>query len=60
MDWIHEGGGEVVDTRTEKNVNYTVESHGVLCSPTQCSGITKISSHWIRSCLQVCNSSVIV
>ncbi|XP_024973372.1 DNA topoisomerase 2-binding protein 1 isoform X1 [Cynara cardunculus var. scolymus] len=52
VDWIHEGGGEVVDTRAEKTVNYTVETHGVLCSPSQFSGVTNVSSHWIRSCLQ--------
>ncbi|KAI3669544.1 hypothetical protein L6452_40783 [Arctium lappa] len=52
VDWIHEGGGKVVDSRTEETVNYTVESHGVLFSPTQFSGATKVSSHWIYSCLQ--------
>ncbi|KAI3513562.1 hypothetical protein L1887_20898 [Cichorium endivia] len=52
VDWVQEGGGKVVDTWTEKNVNYTVESHGVLCSRTQFNGVTNVSSHWIRSCLQ--------
>ncbi|KAK1437587.1 hypothetical protein QVD17_03381 [Tagetes erecta] len=51
IDWIHEGGGEVVDSRTEKYVNYTVESHGVLCT-AQFTGGTNVSPHWIRSCLQ--------
>ncbi|KAI3807521.1 hypothetical protein L1987_23451 [Smallanthus sonchifolius] len=51
VDWIHEGGGEVVDSWTAKNVNYTVEAHGILCSPTRVTG-TNVSSHWIRSCLQ--------
>lgn len=55
VDWIQEGGGEVVDTQGVKNVDYTVESHGVLCSPAQFSGVTNVSSHWIRSCLQVLN-----
>lgn len=52
VEWVQEGGGKVVDTWTEKNVNYTVESHGVLCSRTQFNGVTNVSSHWIRSCLQ--------
>ncbi|CAI9266608.1 unnamed protein product [Lactuca saligna] len=52
VDWIHEGGGKLVDALTEKNVNYTVEAHGVLCSRTQFNGVTNVSSHWIRSCLQ--------
>ncbi|KAK9050118.1 hypothetical protein SSX86_030912, partial [Deinandra increscens subsp. villosa] len=52
VDWIHEGGGEVVDSCTTKNVNYTVESHGVLCSPTRFTSVINVSSHWIRSCLQ--------
>ncbi|XP_071716119.1 uncharacterized protein [Rutidosis leptorrhynchoides] len=52
VDWIHEGGGEVVEDQTVKNVSYIVESHGVLCSSTQFNGVTNISSHWIRSCLQ--------
>ncbi|KAI3761706.1 hypothetical protein L1987_52127 [Smallanthus sonchifolius] len=51
VDWIHEGGGKVVDSCTAKNVNYTVEAHGILCSPTRFTG-TNVSSHWIRSCLQ--------
>ncbi|XP_076917913.1 uncharacterized protein LOC143578135 isoform X2 [Bidens hawaiensis] len=52
VDWIHKGGGEVADSRTEINSNYTVEAHGVLCSPTQFTSVTNVSSHWIRSCLQ--------
>lgn len=42
----------MVDSLTEKNVHYTVESHGVLCK-TQFNGGTNVSSHWIRSCLRV-------
>ncbi|KAC9819675.1 hypothetical protein E3N88_45223 [Mikania micrantha] len=52
VDWIHEGGGLVVDSFTSKNVNYTVEAHGVLCSSTRVTDVTNVSSHWIRSCLQ--------
>ncbi|XP_022016116.1 DNA topoisomerase 2-binding protein 1 isoform X1 [Helianthus annuus] len=52
VDWIHEGGGEVVDSQTKKIVDYTVEAHGVLCRPTQLTGATNVSPHWIRSCLQ--------
>ncbi|XP_076924900.1 uncharacterized protein LOC143587514 [Bidens hawaiensis] len=52
VDWIHKGGGEVADSRTEINANYIVEAHGVLCSPTQFTSVTNVSSHWIRSCLQ--------
>ncbi|KAM0035828.1 putative BRCT domain-containing protein [Helianthus debilis subsp. tardiflorus] len=52
VDWIHGGGGEVVDSQTKKTVNYTVEAHGVLCRPTQLTGATNVSPHWIRSCLQ--------
>nr|XP_043612844.1 DNA topoisomerase 2-binding protein 1 [Erigeron canadensis] len=52
VDWIHEGGGEVVEIQEEKSVNYIVESHGVLCGQSQFNGVTNVSSHWIRSCLQ--------
>ncbi|GKA91518.1 dual specificity protein phosphatase PHS1 isoform X2 [Tanacetum coccineum] len=52
LDWIHKGGDEVVETQGVKNVNYTVESHGVQCSLTQFSSVPNVFSHWIQSCLQ--------
>lgn len=55
MLWINEGGGEVVDDQNGKNVHYIVERHGVGPSLTNTTRITCVTTHWIRSCLEVLN-----
>ncbi|KAM7518765.1 hypothetical protein LguiB_017727 [Lonicera macranthoides] len=52
VEWINQGGGEVVVDPTEKNVHFTVECHGAVHTPTNISGSINVSSHWIRSCLE--------
>lgn len=52
IGWIDQGGGEVVDYIVDQNVDFTIECHGVI--PTaDMSQSTNVSSHWIRSCLEV-------
>ena len=53
IEWVSQGGGAVVDEQTEQNVHFTVECHGVVPSPADASKSTHVSSHWIRSCLEV-------
>lgn len=50
IQWIKQGEGEVVDDHIQDNVNFVIECHGVVPNCTQ---ITHVSSHWIRSCLEV-------
>ncbi|GFY96549.1 transcription coactivator [Actinidia rufa] len=53
IEWVSQGGGAVVDEQAEQNVHFTVECHGVVPSPADASKSTHVSSHWIRSCLEV-------
>ncbi|XP_021718189.1 DNA topoisomerase 2-binding protein 1-A-like [Chenopodium quinoa] len=52
VQWINQGGGEVVDDQTIIDVDFTIECHGVLDRPTNTLQTTYVSSHWIRSCLK--------
>ncbi|CAK9160359.1 unnamed protein product [Ilex paraguariensis] len=52
VQWVNQGGGEVVDDHIDKNVHFIVECHGVVPSLTDVTGSTSVSSHWIRSCLE--------
>jgi len=44
----------VVDDIQSKTVNYTIECHGRNSMPCDFSHSTVVSTHWIRSCLEVC------
>ncbi|KAF4372947.1 hypothetical protein G4B88_018112 [Cannabis sativa] len=52
VQWIKQGGGEVVDAFLKQSVNFTVECHGVIPKLVYASQTTCVSSHWIRSCLE--------
>ncbi|KAA8546448.1 hypothetical protein F0562_002813 [Nyssa sinensis] len=52
VQWVNQGGGEVVDDQIEQNVHFTVECHGVVPSVADATRSTHVSSHWIRSCLE--------
>ncbi|XP_068471908.1 uncharacterized protein [Phaseolus vulgaris] len=52
VQWISQGGGEVISGKTKQIVHYTVECHGVTPMLTGDSTSLYISSHWIRSCLE--------
>lgn len=43
----------MVEDQTETNVHFTVECHGTLCSEKDGAAATFVSSHWIKSCLEV-------
>lgn len=54
IEWINQGGGAVVEDPGMQTVNFIVECHGVKHKV----GITKstfVSSHWVKSCLEVCS-----
>ncbi|PAN41605.1 hypothetical protein PAHAL_8G056000 [Panicum hallii] len=53
IDWIREGGGIVVDDIQSTTVKYTIECHGRNSMPCDFSHSTVVSTHWIRSCLEV-------
>jgi hypothetical protein len=44
----------VVDDIQSTTVKYTIECHGRNSMPCDFSHSTVVSTHWIRSCLEVC------
>ncbi|XP_015885769.3 uncharacterized protein LOC107421117 isoform X3 [Ziziphus jujuba] len=52
IQWVNQGGGEVVDDHLKQSVHFTIECHGVVPKSTDALQITYVSSHWIRSCLE--------
>lgn len=50
LQWINQGGGEVVNKTINPNVHFTIECHGG-AMPSSAS-TTYVSSHWVRSCLE--------
>ncbi|KAH9626462.1 hypothetical protein KSS87_006422 [Heliosperma pusillum] len=52
VQWINEGGGEVLEAHLSTNVDFIVECHGVIPSLISSSQSTCVSSHWIMSCLK--------
>ena len=54
VEWVDQGGGEVVKDQVKRNVNFIIECHGVIPRSIIDSKITYVSTHWIRSCLEVC------
>ncbi|EXB60138.1 DNA topoisomerase 2-binding protein 1-A [Morus notabilis] len=52
VQWIKQGGGEVVDAFLRQCAHFTVECHGVKPKLVSTPQATYVSSHWIRSCLE--------
>ncbi|KAB2037420.1 hypothetical protein ES319_D03G073300v1 [Gossypium barbadense] len=52
VEWVDQGGGQVVEDQVKKNVNFIIECHGVIPSCIADSQITYVSTHWVRSCLE--------
>ncbi|XWS21680.1 hypothetical protein CRYUN_Cryun30bG0075000 [Craigia yunnanensis] len=52
VEWVDQGGGEVVKDQVERNVNFIIECHGVIPRSIIDSQITYVSTHWVRSCLE--------
>lgn len=53
IEWVNQGGGLVIDARLKQKVHFTIECHGVLPRSVDITQTTYVSSHWIRSCLEV-------
>lgn len=51
--WVNQGGGEIVSDQNGQNVNFIVERHGAMPYLANAVGRTYVTTHWIRSCLQV-------
>lgn len=54
IQWVVQGGGKVVDDHVKKNVHFSIECHGEIPRPVDAPHSLCVSSHWIRSCLEVC------
>ncbi|XP_020411354.1 DNA topoisomerase 2-binding protein 1 [Prunus persica] len=52
IQWVNQGGGDVVDGDLKQKVHFTIECHGVITSSVDVAQTTYVSSHWIRSCLE--------
>jgi hypothetical protein len=50
----------VVDDHVKQNVHFSIECHGVVPKPDDAPQIVCVSSHWIRSCLEVCLTDVYI
>lgn len=44
----------MVDDHVKQNVHFAIECHGVVPGPDDAPQSVCVSSHWIRSCLEVC------
>lgn len=53
IQWVNQGGGDVFDGHLKQKVHFTIECHGVITSSVDVAQTTYVSSHWIRSCLEV-------
>ncbi|KAM1022887.1 hypothetical protein ACFX13_044495 [Malus domestica] len=52
IEWVIQGGGELVDGHIKQKVHFTIECHGVRPISLDATESTYVSSHWIRSCLE--------
>ncbi|GMH00932.1 hypothetical protein Nepgr_002771 [Nepenthes gracilis] len=52
VQWINQGGGEVVDSQLKENGDFIVECHGVKPWSSGVAQTACVSTHWIRSCLE--------
>lgn len=53
IEWVMQGGGELVDGHIKQKVHFTIECHGARPVSLDATESTYVSSHWIRSCLEV-------
>ncbi|KAJ0085046.1 hypothetical protein Patl1_08273 [Pistacia atlantica] len=52
VQWVNQGGGEVVNDLIKQNVHFTIECHGGVTACVDAPNTTYVSSHWIHSCLE--------
>lgn len=45
----------MVEDHVKQNVHFTIECHGVVPRSVDVPRTTYVSSHWVRSCLEVCS-----
>ncbi|CAM8935820.1 unnamed protein product [Rhodiola kirilowii] len=50
--WISQGGGVMIDDKTEKSADFTIECHGVIPKSSIATRTTFVTSHWVRCCWQ--------
>jgi topoisomerase (DNA) II binding protein 1 len=50
----------VVDDHVKQNVHFAIECHGVVPGPDDAPQSVCVSSHWIRSCLEVCLTDIYI
>lgn len=65
IEWVNQGGGLTIDAHLKQKAHFTIECHGVIPRSVDSTHTTYVSSHWIRSCLEVymcfpCNSTCFV
>lgn len=58
VEWVNQGGGEVVNDPFINNAHFTIECHGEFRSAGTSQSIY-VSSHWVRCCLEVLFFSVL-
>ncbi|CAN8234236.1 unnamed protein product [Cochlearia groenlandica] len=51
IDWVNQGGGDVVTDPFIHNTHFTIECHGLFQSARTTQTIY-VSCHWVRSCLE--------
>ncbi|KAK9167384.1 hypothetical protein Scep_002575 [Stephania cephalantha] len=52
IEWVNEGGGNIVDDRSKTKVQFIIGCHGQKQQASNCAQTTIVSTHWIRSCLE--------
>ncbi|XP_021598332.1 DNA topoisomerase 2-binding protein 1 isoform X2 [Manihot esculenta] len=52
VQWVSQGGGDMVEDHVKQNVHFTIECHGVVPRSVDVPRTTYVSSHWVRSCLE--------
>ncbi|KAK9162399.1 hypothetical protein Syun_003301 [Stephania yunnanensis] len=52
IEWVNEGGGNIVDDRSKTKVQFIIGCHGQKQQASNCTQTTFVSTHWIRSCLE--------
>lgn len=53
VQWINLGGGEVLIDKAKQKVHFMIECHGVISRSADDPWTRYVSSHWVRSCLEV-------
>ncbi|XP_050213388.1 uncharacterized protein LOC126664850 isoform X2 [Mercurialis annua] len=52
VQWVSQGGGEMVEDNVKEDVHFTIECHGMISGSVDGPQTTYVSSHWVRSCLE--------